>query len=342
VKGQAGVRPHVSVVLAVHNGEAYVAEAVQSVLAQDYEDFELVVVDDGSTDGTLAMVQSFHDPRIHVLRSSANSGLAAALNLGVAESRGQYIARQDDDDISVPGRLSQLCQYLDAHPECVLVGSQLAAFCSQTEDDGIRAKALDFERWFSDTTGIIGTDTMLRGNQLLNGTTMYRRAAWEAAGGYNPEFELAQDYDFNLRMMMQGELFKIAAKLYRYRVHPGQVSIVRHERQRYFDALAKIDWCLRQGILAQQQPCRIWGAGSGGAHMLAACRDRSITVVEALDSDPLKLGTAFEDVVVRHPESVDLRDGIVTLIATAPGRAAIVRALEAMGLVYLKHFVPLA
>jgi len=114
--------PRVSVVLPAYNAEAYLPEAVASILGQTYADFELIALDDGSTDGTAAWLDSVRDPRVRVLHQQ-NIGLALTLNKGIGLARGAYIARQDADDISRPERLAKQVAYMDAHPACGLLGT---------------------------------------------------------------------------------------------------------------------------------------------------------------------------------------------------------------------------
>ena len=115
--------PRITVLTAVYNGARYLAEAIESVLADGFEDFEYVIVDDGSTDATPRILAdaAARDPRIVLLRHEPNRGIAAATNRGLAIARGAYIARLDADDISLPGRLAREAAYLDAHPAVALV-----------------------------------------------------------------------------------------------------------------------------------------------------------------------------------------------------------------------------
>ncbi len=114
--------PLVSVILPVYNCRDYVGEAIQSILNQTYENFELIAIDDGSTDDSAAVIDSFDDPRIYLFQQ-INQGLASTLNRGILMARGPYIARQDQDDLSDPRRLALQIAFMEAHPRCVLLGS---------------------------------------------------------------------------------------------------------------------------------------------------------------------------------------------------------------------------
>src|SRR5690606_1322307 len=113
----------VSVVMAVHDGERYVREGIGSLLAQTFGDFELIVVDDGSTDRTAEVARSIADPRVRLVSNGRNLGLAASLNRGLELARGELVARRDVDDVSCPTRLELQIAFLDANPDVALVGS---------------------------------------------------------------------------------------------------------------------------------------------------------------------------------------------------------------------------
>ena len=118
--------PTVSVVMTVFNTQAYVGEAVESVLAQTFSDFELIIIDDGSTDRSTAMLNEYakRDQRIR-LTSRANTGIVAAANEGIGLARGRYLARMDSDDVCLPHRFETQVRYLNAHSDCVLLGSRV-------------------------------------------------------------------------------------------------------------------------------------------------------------------------------------------------------------------------
>lgn len=179
--------PRVSVVLTAHNEEGVIAEAISSIVAQTFSDFELVVVDDGSTDRTVEIVERFRDPRLRVIRQM-NTGQPVAMNSGIRAAAGDLIARHDADDLSLPQRFSRQVAFLDAHPEIALVGTGAVMRDAQSRDRPFRAL----------TTSRQIRLALAWGNPIVHTSVMMRRSALEAVGAYTDmQFE---DYDLWIRM----------------------------------------------------------------------------------------------------------------------------------------------
>ena len=213
--------PDVSVLVPVFDGAAYVGAALRSVLAQEGVAFEVVVCDDGSTDDSVAVVESFADPRVVVVRQ-ANAGIAAALNAAAARARGRYLARLDADDLCRPGRLRAQAAVLDADAACVLVASDFEVVDAAGIVTGRRAVPV--------------SDLALRARLLVqspvaHGSVLLRRAAFERAGGYRSAAEPAEDYDLWVRLAALGTFASVPEPLYAHRAHAGQVSARRAAAQ---------------------------------------------------------------------------------------------------------------
>ena len=127
--------PKVSVVMPAYNAEAYIGAAMESILSQSFGDFEFLILNDCSTDGTEAIIQSYDDPRIVYIKNEKNMGVAATLNKGLAAAQGEYIARMDADDFSLPQRFEKQVAYLDAHPEVVVLGTQVQFFSDRGDGE---------------------------------------------------------------------------------------------------------------------------------------------------------------------------------------------------------------
>ena len=210
-------RPLVSVILPAYNAARYVGTAVGSILAQSFDDFELIVLDDGSSDETLHMVQdlAIRDARIRVV-SRANLGLVATLNELVGLARGKFIARMDADDISHPDRLRLQIEYLQSHPECVALGTRALYI----DPDGLPIHEL------VDCFSHEQIEQVLLRPEIgvLHPTVMMRRAEVVRIGGYRSEYRHAEDLDLFLRLGEAGKLANLPQVLLWYRVHLSSVS----------------------------------------------------------------------------------------------------------------------
>ena len=216
--------PRVTVLMPVYNGERFLREAVDSVLVQTYADFEFIVVDDGSTDGTAQILDAYDDSRIVRLCHRANRGIVAALDWGLAVSRGELIARQDADDVALPSRLEEQVRLLDRHPELVIVGSashlideggtHLGTQCYPASDTAIRWQML-FHNSF------VHTSVMVRAKVLRTNALRYDVQALHA-----------EDYDLWSRLLCHGQGMNVGQALVKHRVHKDQIGQVAPVRQR--------------------------------------------------------------------------------------------------------------
>lgn len=218
--------PQVSVLMPVYNGERFIAEAIESVLAQTLAAFELIVVDDGSTDRTAEIVRSYRDPRI-VLLTREKIGLSAALNFGLAACRAPWVARLDSDDVMEPPRLERQLAFVRERPS---IGGA-ASYFSWLDEAG-RVRGADEPRLR--TREEIGAH--LRGGGRLiyaHPTVIYRRDIVLSLGGYDAAFEPSEDVDLFMRMYEAGRpLLVQPERLTRFRVHENSIS-ARGARRQY-------------------------------------------------------------------------------------------------------------
>jgi len=227
------MRPTVSVVMSVFNDERYLPEAAQSILLQEGVTFEFVVVDDGSTDRSAEILAALgaRDGRMHVIRRP-NEGLTAALIRGCEAARGRYIARQDADDLSLPGRLARLARRLDEDPRLVFVSSWAQRIGPEGEVFGEIRRPADPEEA---TRLLLDANTGPPGH----GSVMFRADAYRKVGGYRPQFYYGQDGDLWLRLAEHGLLAYEQEVLYAYRYTPDGISTARRPIQRRFGRLAR-------------------------------------------------------------------------------------------------------
>jgi glycosyltransferase involved in cell wall biosynthesis len=215
----AGRPPAVSVLMAVRDGAAWVAQAVASVLEQTDGDHELIVVDDGSTDATADVLAAVADPRMRVVRHEAG-GLTRALNRALGLARADLVARLDADDVALPERLARQRAFLAAHPEVGVLGTAarevdatggpVGEVRPPREDAAIRR-------------------ALIRTNPFVHSSVMARRALLASAGGYDAGVAVAQDYDLWMRLAPHTRLANLAEVLVLRRLVAGRVSLEREE-----------------------------------------------------------------------------------------------------------------
>jgi hypothetical protein len=212
----------------VYNAERYVAQAVESILAQTLADFELLVFDDGSTDRSLEILLAHadRDKRMTVLRRP-HRGYVAWLNEGIQLSRGNYIARMDADDVSLPDRFESQVKYMEAHSECVAMGSDVLVIDSSDEPLGVLLQETDpktIERLL--LKGVKGV--------IIHPASLIRRETILAIGGYRQQFECIEDLDLWLRLTEKGQLANLPHVLLKYRINPLGVTSAHFRRQQLY------------------------------------------------------------------------------------------------------------
>lgn len=220
--------PVISVVMGVHNGEGALSETLDSVLGQQDVDLEFIVVDDGSTDRTpqLLAARADRDPRLRIIREPENRGLTEALIRGCAAARGEFIARQDCGDRSLPGRLKAQVSYLLDHPRAsgVDCGTSFHAPCGLLLFTVSRR-----DRAWQEGLAVLDVDRIKGPSH--HGATCFRSAAYREAGGYRQHFRVAQDLDLWLRLAELGELSSIPEILYKAEVSVGGISTEKRPLQ---------------------------------------------------------------------------------------------------------------
>jgi glycosyltransferase involved in cell wall biosynthesis len=206
--------------MAVYNGEKYLAEAIDSILCQTFTDFEYLIVDDASTDRSLEIINSYQDPRINVIRNPANVGLTRSLNIGLDLARGEYVARMDSDDISLPERLSKQVAYMDAQREVGVCGTWAKDIDSKGQVTGSReppvGKHLEYNYW--------------RPSPIIHPSATIRRSLLDAQR-YDEQMRYAQDFDLWLRIRTTHKLANLPEYLLLYRVHQDQITLSKRNDQ---------------------------------------------------------------------------------------------------------------
>lgn len=212
--------PKVSVLMAAYNAERYLRKALDSILAQTYTDFELIVVDDGSSDGTYAVLSACQDTRLRIVRLPRNRGLTAALNLGLSQARGCYIARMDADDISLPDRFLRQVEWLDRHPETTVLGTSALRIDS---DDRFLENMVSAFR----SSEEVGRSLAAGMCPVIHSSVLARTEVLRSMGGYRTQFPHAEDFDLWLRVLDHGRVFILPEPLLMYRSSSGSIRLTR-------------------------------------------------------------------------------------------------------------------
>ena len=231
--------PEVSVVMSVYNGEKYLGEAVQSILNQTFKDFEFIIVDDGSTDHSLEIIQQYaqNDNRIRIVINEENMGLSGSLNKGIELAQGEYIARMDADDISLPERFARQASFMESHPEIGICGTWVmnigkhagTSWKLPTEDATIRCQ-------------------LLFNVPLVHPSVMMRRCLFSDLKQRYPDHAYAQDYALWSQASMCTKFSNIPEVLFSYRHHPDQAAQVHRKEQNICAVRVQRDLLERLGI----------------------------------------------------------------------------------------------
>ena len=243
--------PTISAMMPVYNAGRYVAGAVESILAQTFADFELLIVDDGSTDGSREVLERLAagDGRIRLV-SRPNKGVGATRNELLALARGDLLAMMDADDIALPSRFEWQVEFLRDHPEVVCVGGA---------QEHIDSEGRLLWNHFDPEDDAAIQEAALSGHCPINNpSAMMRREAALAVGGYRPDFAPAEDLDLFLRLGEVGRLANLPRVVTRYRIHEGSLSATQQSRQLDRMRRASDEACDRRGLARRVVPTPEW------------------------------------------------------------------------------------
>jgi len=335
------VSPPLSVLLPVRNGEGVVRRALESLSRQTFSDFEVVVVDDGSTDGTGEILQSLarEDNRIRVFPREA-MGIVPALEFARAQAGGRYLARMDADDGAFSERLQSQMDLMASDRRIVLCGTGVVYFPRER----VREGALRYESWIN---GLSTHDALVRDLfvecPIPHPTFLLRSEVMELVGGYR-EMGWPEDYDLVLRLWEGGGRFgKVPEVLLRWR--EGEERLSRTHSAYSEDAFrrCKVHFLLRTH-LRKGRGVVVWGAGPVGKTFARELVAQGGTLLAFVDLDPRKVGQEIQGVRVILPDEALLLPGAfsVAAVGKAGGREEIREALRKAGRVELEDFVVVA
>jgi GT2 family glycosyltransferase len=314
--------PQISIILPVKDGGPYIEAAIASILRQSFHDFELIIIDDASSDGSseIAGRLSGSDPRVKLLRNPGN-GLVDALNFGISASRAPLIGRMDADDIALPGRLQRQYDFLNAHPEIDAVGTQVSFI---DEQGALTGKTTTLP----ESPDAIAK-TLLNYCCLRHPTVVMRRTPLERAGGYRKQFPDAEDLDLWLRIAEHGQLANLPEPLLLYRLHSAQVTQRRIWTQRLSRNLAIISAQARRAGRGDPVATYACLPDAGRGH---DCRGLGCSTSVC---DSLRVFAAAEKLLSNSPAEVSHEDarlllGYVSRHAIGDGKTNRIRVLIAL------------
>lgn len=214
------INPKVSVLMPVYNCRPFIEESVNSILNQTFTDFEFIIIDDCSVDGTFEYLQTLTDPRIKLVRNEKNSGIAISLNLGIEMVKGIYIARMDGDDISFPDRFAKQVMFMDEHPEIILCGGGYQSIGSSNFIFIPKSSHEDIILYLMNYSPIAHPTVFFRTKILKNNNIRYQ-----------PEYVPAEDYKMWTVLSEYGKFANLTDILLYYRVHKNQISSTKINTQ---------------------------------------------------------------------------------------------------------------
>jgi glycosyltransferase involved in cell wall biosynthesis len=314
--------PAVSVLMPCYNAAATLDEALESLACQTLTDFEIVAVDDGSTDATPQRLQEWarRENRLRLL-SQPHAGIIPALNAGLAACQAPYVARMDTDDRAHPERLASQQAYLEAHPETALVSCQVAGFPAGQVRQGFRIYIDWLNSLLSDED--IRREIFVE-SPLPHPSVTFRRQAVLEAGGYQ-ERGWAEDYDLWLRLYLAGARFaKLPRVLLEWRERPDRLTRTdgRYSLENFLRAKA---YYLGRGPLGGREAVFIWGAGMVGRRLSKHLLRQGLPLVAFVDIDPRKIGRTRHGLPILSPEELPewwMRYASPALLAAVGARGA--------------------
>jgi glycosyltransferase involved in cell wall biosynthesis len=293
--------PKLSVLLPCYNASGTLNEALYSLTCQTLSDFEIIAVDDGSTDGTLQMLQALalKDTRLRILPRS-HEGIVSTLNAGLELCTALYVARMDADDCAHPERLEKQASFLDAHPEVGVVSCWVAGFPAGQVRQGFTI----YMEWLN---SLLRNDDIRREifveSPLPHPSLTIRRELLQQVGGYQ-DHGWAEDYDLLLRLYLAGARFaKLPEVLLEWREHPQRLTRTdsRYSLENFLRAKA---FYLTLGPLAGRDGVIIWGAGMVGRRLGKQLARLGAPLVAYIDIDPRKIGRTRRGLPILPPDAL--------------------------------------
>jgi len=334
------LKPVISALMSAFNVERYIGTTIRSILNQTYDDFELIIVNDGSDDRTGEIIRQYDDSRIRIVDLPQNCGIAAALNEGLLLAKGDYLAKVDGDDCYHPDRFLLQKEYLDQHPDIDVAKTLVEHFSD--EDHVLSSDRFNSLRKYTESSNNLAispadiAQQLYWHNCIVHSSVMYRRQLFSRF--QYRAFPMGEDYDLFYRMNRAGvRMGTVEETLTSVRV--TDYSTTAKHISKFNSVVADIKEEELRQLLHSAERLYLWGAGSFGRDVKRTMESRGFRVHAFIDSDNEKAGTNIDGICVDVPDSI-VRDGhSKVLVCSQPGMRSIVRALEASGFEHLKDYM---
>lgn len=331
--------PEISVLTSVYNCEDYLGEFLESILNQTFKDFELVIINDGSTDKSREIIESYKDKRIRLFNFDKNQGIPKALNFGIDKCNGKYIAKADADDIYRMDRLEKQKKMLDEHPEISVVGSQVEYFPHDEDaESGLKfiSKKMYFEKQINsiiDTVDI--KEKMYMFLCLIHSVMMIRNTVLKNNLYDEDYLRLGEDYKLLYDLNKQSyNMYNIPEKLGHIRIRKESTSVLNKDA--LFEAFFNIK--KEEVVKMFDKPVYIWGASNYGIGLKNVMQKNGFKINGFIDNDKNKIGNNLDGLTIYSPNILGKkREKVIS--ASDPGRFEIVDYLKKLGYEHLKDFV---
>ena len=214
--------PIVTVLMPVYNGAKYLSEAIDSILNQTFQDFEFLIIDDNSNDNSVELIKQYYDSRIRLIQNTKNIGQSRTMNRGLELAQGVYVARMDQDDISLPERIEKQVIYFENHPKVGVLGCHVRIVDVELRNFNIRPRPM---------TNYENQWRLLYNTSVMHPSVMFRRILFLKYGGYNNEYSPAEDYEYWSRLSQFTEIHQLPDVLMKLRIHEANTSISNRSNQ---------------------------------------------------------------------------------------------------------------
>lgn len=333
--------PVISVLMSVYNGERFIAESIDNILNQTFKDFELIIINDGSTDNTENIIKGFKDQRIKLYNLKENLGVGVALQFGLSKVQGKYFAKADADDLNHPDRLLKQKTFLDTHPDISLVKSLIEYFphnklIEKSHNYLYKKTVLEKEKNLVISSKDI--KEKLYWSCCVPHVTIMAHSNIIKEVGYN-NLRIWEDYDLLYQLNKMGcKMATIEAILVKVRISDTSTTAITDNKD-FVQVMYGIKKEEINNLFNNKSDVYIWGSGSQGRNISAVLTEHNLDFVGFIDSNENKQGLKIGDKTVFPPCILKSKSQNKIIVASQPGKFEIVDFLKNKGYQHLKDFV---